>query len=160
MYRRPEITSAEEKVYKQKQIGEFMTTWKDFPSPPEPATEPSCDDAHAQGAPARISWARLLKRVFDIDIKQCPNCGGALKIIAAIEDPPVIIKILRAPRRSGSIFSKRPESRNRLPTQSIAAARSEFERAARRRANRALPSSCAAGTSRSKTAIFTQLLCA
>src|SRR5919106_5903425 len=66
----------------------------------------------------------------------------------------------RAPRRSGSIFSKRPESRNRLPTQSIAAARSEFERAARRRANRALPSSCAAGTSRSKTAIFTQLLCA
>src|ERR671918_1155586 len=33
----------------------------------------------------------------------------------------------RAPRRSGSIFSKRPESRNRLPTQSIAAARSEFE---------------------------------
>jgi hypothetical protein len=24
----------------------------------------------------------------------CPNCGGALKIIAAIEDPPVIVKIL------------------------------------------------------------------
>jgi hypothetical protein len=23
-----------------------------------------------------------------------PNCGGALKIIAAIEDPPVIVKIL------------------------------------------------------------------
>jgi hypothetical protein len=41
-----------------------------------------------------MSWARLLKRVFDIDIEHCPNCGGALKIIAAIEDPPVIIKIL------------------------------------------------------------------
>ena len=80
---------------------------KIIPSPPEPATEPSCDDAHAQGAPARMSWARLLKRVFDIDIEQCPNCGGALKIITAIEDPPVIIKILthlglptRAPPRS------------------------------------------------------------
>jgi len=36
----------------------------------------------------------LLKRVFDIDIKRCPNCRGALKIIAAIEDPPVIVKIL------------------------------------------------------------------
>jgi len=57
----------------------------------------------------RMSWARLLKRVFDIDIEHCPNCGGALKIIAAIEDPPVIVKILthlglpaRAPPRASA----------------------------------------------------------
>ena len=32
----------------------------------------------------RISWARLLKRVFDIDMQRCPNCGaGELRIIAA-----------------------------------------------------------------------------
>jgi hypothetical protein len=63
-----------------------------IPSPVEQATERACDHAQAQGAPARMSWARLLKRVFDI--KHCPNCGGSLKIIAAIEDPPVIGKIL------------------------------------------------------------------
>ena len=63
-----------------------------IPSPVEQATESACDHAHAQGTPARMSWARLLKRVFDID--HCPNCGGILKIIAAIEDPPVIVKIL------------------------------------------------------------------
>jgi hypothetical protein len=40
-----------------------------------------------------MSWARLLKRVFEIDIEQCPQCGGTLKIIAAIEHP-VIAKIL------------------------------------------------------------------
>jgi hypothetical protein len=58
-------------------------------------------------APVRLSWARLLKRVFEIDIEQCPQCGGTLKLIAAIEDPPVIAKILthlglsaRAPPRS------------------------------------------------------------
>ena len=33
MYRRAETKAAEEKVYKQQQIGEFMTTWKDFPRP-------------------------------------------------------------------------------------------------------------------------------
>jgi len=41
-----------------------------------------------------MSWARLLKRVFDIDIEQCSQCSGILKIIAAIVDPIVIAKIL------------------------------------------------------------------
>jgi len=45
--------------------------------------------------------------VFEIDIEQCPRCGGRLKIIAAIVDPQVIAQILthvgfpaRAPPRS------------------------------------------------------------
>ena len=39
-------------------------------------------------------WAQRLKRVFGIDIETCPACGGALRIIASIEDPAVIKKIL------------------------------------------------------------------
>jgi hypothetical protein len=31
------------------------------------------------------SWARLLKRIFDLDLEHCPNCRGELKIIAAAE---------------------------------------------------------------------------
>ncbi len=41
-----------------------------------------------------MTWARLLKRVFDIDIERCP-CGGKLKLIAIIEEPDVIEKTLR-----------------------------------------------------------------
>ena len=49
-------------------------------------------EAPPAAAPVRMSWARLLKRVFEIDLEHCP--GGLLKIIAAIEDPPVIAQIL------------------------------------------------------------------
>jgi len=41
------------------------------------------------------AYNRLLKRVFDIDLQHCPNCGaGELKIIAAILERPAIEKIL------------------------------------------------------------------
>ena len=43
---------------------------------------------------ARITWARLLKRVFNIDVEICAECGGKARVIAAIEDPAVIRKIL------------------------------------------------------------------
>jgi hypothetical protein len=42
-----------------------------------------------------IAWASRLKRVFNIDISTCESCGGTVKVIACIEDPGVISKILR-----------------------------------------------------------------
>jgi len=65
------------------------------------------DDVPQSTTSVRISWARLLKRVFDIDIEHCPHCGGTLKIIAAILESGAITKILdhlglpaRAPPRA------------------------------------------------------------
>jgi hypothetical protein len=43
---------------------------------------------------AAMTWAQRLKRVFDIDVAICSECGGDVKIIASIEDPAVIQKIL------------------------------------------------------------------
>jgi hypothetical protein len=61
----------------------------------EAAAASECEAETAQGRPGRISGARLLKRVFDIDMQHCPNCGrGELKINAAILERPVIEKIL------------------------------------------------------------------
>lgn len=43
---------------------------------------------------AAMTWAQRLKRVFGIDIQTCAACGGAVRVIACIEDPDVIEKIL------------------------------------------------------------------
>ena len=43
---------------------------------------------------AAMTWAQRLKRVFGIDIETCAACGGAVRIIACIEDARVIEKIL------------------------------------------------------------------
>ena len=41
-----------------------------------------------------MRWAQRLKRVFGIDIEACARCGGRLRVIASIEEPAVIAKIL------------------------------------------------------------------
>ncbi len=43
---------------------------------------------------AAMTWAQRLKRGFKIDVEKCRICGGTAKVIACIEDPVVIKKIL------------------------------------------------------------------
>ena len=47
------------------------------------------------GRHSRRAWARLIRKVYLADPLTCPKCGDTLRIIAFIEDPPVIEKILR-----------------------------------------------------------------
>jgi hypothetical protein len=44
--------------------------------------------------PRNYSWAELLRRIFSVDILACPRCGGRMRIIAAINPPDAIRKIL------------------------------------------------------------------
>jgi hypothetical protein len=41
-----------------------------------------------------MNWARRLKRVFGVEIEQCARCGGRLKVLASIEEPELIERIL------------------------------------------------------------------
>lgn len=41
-----------------------------------------------------MGWAKRLRRVFGIEIERCARCGGKLKIIASIEKPGLIAKML------------------------------------------------------------------
>lgn len=41
-----------------------------------------------------MTWAQRLKRVFNIDATRCIHCGGAVRIVACIEEPAAIQAIL------------------------------------------------------------------
>ncbi len=58
-----------------------------------------------------MSWAQRLKRVFGIEIETCEQCGGKVKVIASIEDPAVIGKILGHPAAREVPAGSRPPSR-------------------------------------------------
>ncbi|RCY14068.1 IS91 family transposase [Escherichia coli] len=62
---------------------------------------------------ASMTWAQRLKRVFNIDIETCSGCGGAMKVIACIEDPIVIKQILDHLKHKAETSGTRalPESR-------------------------------------------------
>jgi hypothetical protein len=58
---------------------------------------PTADEQPCPSPPERrasMTWAQRLKRVFNIDMETCSKCGGAVRVIACIEDPVVIDKIL------------------------------------------------------------------
>src|SRR5438477_576007 len=67
---------------------------------PEPAAPPR----------RRWAWADLLRRVFAIDVLTCA-CGGRLRLIATIEDPLVVQRILRhlgLPTEPPGLYPARP----------------------------------------------------
>ncbi len=49
----------------------------------------------ATGRRCKANWARLIQKVYEIDPLQCSNCGGAMRIIALIDEPAGIKRILK-----------------------------------------------------------------
>ena len=64
-----------------------------------------------------MTWAQRLKRVFNIDIDTCRECGGAVKVIACIEDALVIKKILTHLRGKELCVDAAGLPRSRAPPQ-------------------------------------------
>jgi hypothetical protein len=70
-------------------------------------------DVHGRGEPSTadrqhsLTWAQRFKRVFAIDIEVCRRCGGRLRVIASIEDPEVIQRILEHLGRDGGWSTRR-----------------------------------------------------
>jgi hypothetical protein len=79
-------------------------------SPAEP------DRARRSGPPGnrrRLPWAELLRRVFALDVLECPPpCGGRLRILAAIHDRDAVRAILEClglPSRAPPALPARPD---------------------------------------------------
>jgi hypothetical protein len=68
-------------------------------------------------SPASMSWAQRLKRVFSIDIETCSKCGGAVNVIACIEDPLVIDKLLAHLDKKVALTEPLVLPRSRAPPQ-------------------------------------------
>ena len=58
------------------------------------ADEVLASTRHKQSVRTVCVRARLIKRVFEIDMEQCPNCSGEQKVTASILGQPAIEKIL------------------------------------------------------------------
>ena len=50
---------------------------------------------------AAMTWAQRLRRVFSIDAESCVRCGKAVRVIACIEEPALIERILTHVRGKG-----------------------------------------------------------
>jgi hypothetical protein len=61
--------------------------------PPQPTGENWLDKTPAERHEA-MTWMQRLKRVFNVDTETCEQCAGQVKIIACIDDPAVIERIL------------------------------------------------------------------
>ncbi|MGK0263347.1 MAG: hypothetical protein ACI8UD_001997 [Planctomycetota bacterium] len=40
--------------------------------------------------------SHVLRRAFGVDVLRCPRCGGVRRLLAAIQDPDSIERVLRA----------------------------------------------------------------
>jgi len=64
-----------------------------------PCATPVEDLASDKAKPGRArpkyrAWAELMHRAFEADVLACPRCGGRMVVLATIEDPAVIRRIL------------------------------------------------------------------
>jgi hypothetical protein len=69
----------------------------------------SFEDAPAPAPPGsrearrRQAWARMLRKVFEVDPLRCPRCGTQMEVVAWITTPSVVDAILRHRREHGLV---------------------------------------------------------
>jgi hypothetical protein len=65
------------------------------------AASASDGDAETPASPSRASWARLVRRIYEVDPLLCPRCSGPLSMVAVITEQKVVSAILRHLEKHG-----------------------------------------------------------
>ena len=82
-------------VVPEVEIGEAEPTGPDPVDPVHPVGGGAGGDGPARPAnPARIRWAVLLARIYGVLPLLCLGCGGQMKILAFLTNPPIVSAIL------------------------------------------------------------------
>jgi len=68
--------------------------FKDTSQKPSYGSAPEPEPVSACIRPPRASWARLIRKVFEVDPLVCSPCGAEMKILAVITEPAVVDRIL------------------------------------------------------------------
>ena len=63
---------------------------QDSEAPPPPASGPG----PPRRSPARLRWAQLLARIYEVLPLLCPSCGGEMRILAFLTEPVTVRTIL------------------------------------------------------------------
>ena len=75
---------------------------------PEPRPDPAgCSHG------CNYLWAELMRRSLGLDVLACPRCGGRLTLIALIDDPAVIGRMLQHLKLPTEVPEARPHARRR-----------------------------------------------
>jgi hypothetical protein len=83
--------------------------------PPEPQRD---GPEQSAAVTSRYSWAELMRRVFEIDVLECPRCQSRISIIAQIHPPAAtraILECLHLPTRAPPIAPARFDDSPRIP---------------------------------------------
>jgi hypothetical protein len=78
---------------------------------------PEPEHTHPGPRPRNYTWAELMRRVFAVDVLECPSCHGPMRILAAIHPPEAtrrILDCLGLPSRAPPVASAAPDTHDDL----------------------------------------------
>jgi hypothetical protein len=58
------------------------------------AAYPAVAESSEFSRSAKAAWARLIRKVYEVDPLLCPRCGESMRVIALIDDPAVVKSIV------------------------------------------------------------------